>query len=693
MVRIASLLFIAALVAQQQPAAPTFRAGTDLVEVDVRVIGRDGRFVTDLKPEDFQLLEDGTLQKIQSVTLIQGTDFPRRDRPELLEPGPPEHQDRLQPREPSTWIFLFDTPHLTPGGLKRTRDAVSDFVDKKMHDGDVAGVIADGKMANNRMTSDRRELKKAIDGLKVTGTTHGTQMELKQEWPRFQDEYEAVRIAVDSDNETLQHVVQRACIDEPDQCKNVPPDMMVREKARRIVGDLQQATASTLTTLQALSNGLARVAGPKAIVFVSEGFLVEKMESEVRQVVGLANRAGAHVYAIDARGLNKGSNADIGSQKLAASTIGVTPAFDSQDDGPNALAVDTGGFVVRNENNFGRALDEIQADAGTYYVLAYAPSNTTFDGKYRSIGVKVGRADVKVRARSGYLAIAPARLLRAAPAAPAPVTPAPPPPPGGSREASPEPGTGVPPAAEPGAPAAPAPMAPPAPSAPATAAPRTARLAPTNEALATLGKSEASPGAAERGWSAYERGDVATAATELKLAAAAPDARPWIFYALGMAEFAQQQYRESALAFEHVRGAAPEFEPVYFQLADAYMLQHDEGTAIKVLRDAQRRWAEDPEIFNALGVIQFRRGALDASIESFEHATSIAPKDSLAYYNLARAHHERMLKSQRYDRAMEKWVGGDADRAKAAENYQKYIALGGPFAQQARESLAMLGWK
>ena len=90
-----------------------------------------------------------------------------------------------------------------------------------------------------------------------------------------------------------------------------------------------------------------------------------------------------------------------------------------QADGTNSLAVDTGGFAIRNENNFGRALDEIQRDAGTYYVVGYIPAKDTFDGKYRAISVKVNRPGIKVRARRGYLAVAPAALTCSARARPA----------------------------------------------------------------------------------------------------------------------------------------------------------------------------------------------------------------------------------------------------------------------------------
>ena len=50
-----------ALSAQQ----PVFRAGTDIVGFGVTVTDRRGNFVTDLKPEDLEVVEEGTPQSIQ----------------------------------------------------------------------------------------------------------------------------------------------------------------------------------------------------------------------------------------------------------------------------------------------------------------------------------------------------------------------------------------------------------------------------------------------------------------------------------------------------------------------------------------------------------------------------------------------------------------------------------------------------
>src|SRR5574338_423426 len=75
----AVLLLLSGTAAQQQAPAqppagqqqPTFQSGTQVVQVDVRVFGKDGRFVTDLKPEDFEVKEDGVPQPINALTLIE----------------------------------------------------------------------------------------------------------------------------------------------------------------------------------------------------------------------------------------------------------------------------------------------------------------------------------------------------------------------------------------------------------------------------------------------------------------------------------------------------------------------------------------------------------------------------------------------------------------------------------------------
>jgi VWFA-related protein len=673
---------VAAQTAEQQP--PVFRSGVNVVEVDVRVFDRDGRFVRDLKPEEFELRERGEVQAIQASFLIEGS---AGASSRVLPPPVTSGGSSAPPAPaPQTWVFVFDTNHLLPGaGFERARDAVAEFIKTDFREGDVGGVIAGGKMANNRLTSVREELTAATRAVKPNSDVRSRSIELTREWPRLQDEYEAILIA-EGNADALRRAVIRACGDDPDACRQVPPDTTIMEKARRCQAMFDASARASLNTLNALASGLARVAGPKTIVFLSEGFVTERRESGVQQAVGQTTRAGGRVYAIDVRGLNRGRGAGLIDQPTASDEVGGPAQFDMIADGPNSLAVDTGGLMIRNQNNIGAALERIAADSGTYYVLAYRPTDAAFDGKYRPIEVRVTRPDVQVRARRGYLAIEPARLLT-----PQPI------------KTDERPSTAAKPAtastSASTAPTAvdrlPAPVTGTVVSGAAPSGSREIRLRPdaVERVKEIAGSSGKEPGStAANGWTAYERGDVESAVGSFAAAANEAGVRPWVLYALGLSYTALGKHADAAAAWERVKQAAPEFSAVYIDLADAYLQQSDSARALQVLRDGSTRWPTDPEFHNAIGVIHVRRGAFDDGIEAFTRAAAVAPDEPLAYFNLGRAYQLRFSRDTRYVASQRRWIAPEGDRQKAIEFYQKYLKLGGPYATQAADAIRTLEW-
>lgn len=400
-----------------QPERPVFRSGVQTVEVDVRVFDKDGRFVADLTQPDFEILENGQPQAVDAMFLVGlGAEAPSAKATAPTDPG--ASQPRASPAPglpgspsaPQIWLFVFDLNHLTPGGgFDRAKKAVGDFIATRFREGDLAGVVAGDKMVNNRITSVRQELVDAVKQVKPRADARNRLFELLREWPRFQDAEEAIR-AARNEIDIIRRVVGRACTDDPGQCSGVDVEGLVRSKAVRLQQEIHRATHNTLATLHALAAGLGRMPGPKTIVFLSDGFVVQDVETSLRTVIGQTTRAGGRIYAIDVRGLNRSRAGDV-AQMVADDAYTATPRFDAIADGTNALAVDTGGLMIRNENNIGRALDHVADDAGRYYVLAYRPSNTNFDGQYRPIQVRVKRPGVRVRARRGYLALEPAKIL------------------------------------------------------------------------------------------------------------------------------------------------------------------------------------------------------------------------------------------------------------------------------------------
>jgi Tfp pilus assembly protein PilF len=359
-------------------------------------------------------------------------------------------------------------------------------------------------------------------------------------------------------------------------------------------------------------------------------------------------------------------------------------------DSINSLAVDTGGFVVRNTNQFDRAVAQIADEAGNYYVLGYLPPSPA-DGKFHRIRVKVKRPGVGIRSRRGYTAVPrTATVVTASPSGESHATV------GGAPEtvAPPTPIESV------GAterPAAPTVLATPAlvDTVPTTASPAAPamRLRPdAAKHIDLLLPDPSADRAAAEGWQAYQRGDVATARTSLRAAASSPAAEAWVHYALGQSEYALGDYASAVAAWEKVRAAARTFEPVYFDLVDGYLQLKQHDKAIRMLREGAANWPKDPDIFNALGVVQTVRGSMDEAISSFQEATRAAPGEPVSYFNLGRAFELRYFRSRRYFQQTKRWIANEKDRTSAMEHYERYLTFGGPYADAAREGITRLKW-
>jgi VWFA-related protein len=661
------LAIVAAFVAQQ-PQPPIFRSGADAVEVDVVVHDKSGAFVSDLSVDDFEIQDNGQPQRVEQLYLHLLSTSRDAARPRTFVPEP------SGPGARRTMIVVFDSEHMTNGGFKRVQDAALSLFDKQFLDGvDMGGVIADGRMTNNRLTSDRRELVKAVKDARPSLQKTSRLMDERQ-FPRM-SEIEAVRIRVNNDQTVRDEVIRRARQDDP-LARPEFVEAAVEVKATDLSSQAQVSANQTLQVLQALMTGLEQIEGRKTILLTTEGFIAEESWPLVRDAVSLAARANARIYTLDAHGLDRSLRTVLDVNPVGSDTQArLLEQMDFGGDAMNSLAVDTGGFVVRNTNDFTRAIARIADDAGNYYVLGFR-SSLPQDGKFHKLAVRVKRKDVAVRARRGYVATprptptATPDLARAEPvearAAASEAT--------NAANVHPEPAEGR------------ATMTDAVPS-------QGLRVRPdAGKHIDLLLKNERADTAAKAGWDAYQRGDVAGAKVSLAIAATTPDAEPWVHYALGMSEYALREFKDAAAEWEAVRRAAPEFEPVYFDLVDGYLQLKDHDQAVRVLRSAKERWPRDPEIFNALGVVQTVRGAIDDALKSFQEAVAVAPDDAIGYFNLGRAFELRFNRSRHYVQQLRSWVASESDRTAAIENYRKYLEFGGPYAASAQEGVTRLSW-
>jgi VWFA-related protein len=168
--------------------------------------------------------------------------------------------------------------------------------------------------------------------------------------------------------------------------------------------EVRRRLEDIFTTANNVLLALVDVEKPKALVWVSRGFVtVSKALTEWRSqydpVTESSRRSNAPIYFVNLRGLEQKPNPwyrDVSTGIMLPSRSTRL----SRNNVMEALAWDTGGFVVRNPDNASRAVEEMRA----VYLIGYYPENTKRDGKFRKTNVKVRRKGLKVRSRKGYYA-------------------------------------------------------------------------------------------------------------------------------------------------------------------------------------------------------------------------------------------------------------------------------------------------
>jgi hypothetical protein len=163
-------------------------------------------------------------------------------------------------------------------------------------------------------------------------------------------------------------------------------------------------------------------------VFFSEGVAIPPAVQRLfRGVIDAANRANVSIYTMDAAGLraeseqakirdlvNQSARAGIDNPSSSgANDAPLTKRLEKNEDvlrqdprtGLAELAQDTGGLAFDNTNNLHQGFERIETDLRNYYLIGYAPTHDTYDGRFRTIEIKVNRPGVTVAARKGYYAV------------------------------------------------------------------------------------------------------------------------------------------------------------------------------------------------------------------------------------------------------------------------------------------------
>jgi VWFA-related protein len=399
----------------QQPADDVIRVNTELVQTDVMVFDKKGVFVGGLKPEQFELTVDG---KPQPVTFFEQVRAGSSREVRLLSKEQASTESSvINETRGRTVIFFVDDLHLEASSLERTRKTIRQFLDHEMSENDrVAIASTSGDLGFLQQFTDFKPmLQTATDRL----IHHPYVVKDLTDSRTPMTEYTALTIEKNEDPNVMDFYIER-CLKEayPLRYRRETCEMQVKNRARVMLLQSASVILSTYASLESLMHSATVLAGRKLVFFFSDGFLLDtgprnaSPRDKLKQITDAALRSGVVVYTIDARGLFSGqldatNNVPFDKQNRLENTA--MREGTSMQDALNALAGDTGGRALRNQNYFDRWVNKILDETSEYYLLAWRPNNPDETTKeFKNIAVRVSdHPEYDVRVPRGFLPNSP----------------------------------------------------------------------------------------------------------------------------------------------------------------------------------------------------------------------------------------------------------------------------------------------
>lgn len=409
-----------------QQREPTFRVGSELVVIDLVAVDRQGRFISDLRPEEIEVKEDGKRQAVELIRLVGSpsagaTGSAAESAPALPVTSTPPTPGGSAPAGavPRRLAIVVDTLSLSVDAVPRVRQSLlATIADLPEGLPVLVATIGPDLQITQPLTTDRAVLRQAVSALP-------TQLDPPAGLSRVFD------------------AVDRLCAAAVDQRRVVDAAI---EAGEQMVTDAQARSAVSSEALAMLSDRLGAFEGRKHLVLYSSGHAISPVTQAVdavgaavsactgldamavrrdvasalgrltnraaseglRTAIDRANRAQVTFYTLDPAGVT--TSAIMPSTRGTAQTGGRGPmiAFpglraDAGRDYIEGLAVETGGLTVKS-NDMAVFLRRAWEDASQYYLVGYPPPASKSTREVRKISVSVKRPGTSVRFRRGYIA-------------------------------------------------------------------------------------------------------------------------------------------------------------------------------------------------------------------------------------------------------------------------------------------------
>jgi len=391
-----------------------YNVSVNLKLVQVYVTGKDGRPVADLKPDEFDVTDNG---RAVPVTHFEKHFLGQADET-AAAPGP---------RMRRKFLLLFDLAFMDPRGILKAREAGLRFIDATLGPEDEVALMAytpyRGLVLYEYLTLDHQRVRRLVEGLglkKVTGRAENLTEYL---YSRDLVEERTPRADEQTPEETFFERQAR-----------LQASQRVDEGVRLSYVDKAQ---DLITALDNLAVALRHLPGYKNVILFSEGIasqvlfgkrgggtsgagstvgqLVQQMRdydaaqadtgirASFTHMLEQFRAANAPIFALD---VSRSQN-ESGFGSAAAGPGSAGQELAGTDSLRQAASV-TGGRFYANTVTKEHAAGDIQSVTGAFYVLGYSIGET-WDGKFHKIKVRVKRKGCDVVAQGGYFSPKPFR--------------------------------------------------------------------------------------------------------------------------------------------------------------------------------------------------------------------------------------------------------------------------------------------
>lgn len=357
------------------------RANTRLVVTDVVATDGNGKPVTDLKLEDFKVLENGRPQQVAHFSFHQ----PIAQAASRTVTLPPDIVTNMPAYTASSMnVILFDSANGDASEHAYARDQLLKFLaTAEIHEPlAIFALHTDLKLLHD-FTMDGKALHAAVAGYKPPASFQAG------------DSAESRASAFSSSGNF--HTNQRNIETTLNQL-NALAKVLIGYPGRKNLIWLSESFPLDLfpdigSQLNRSAQDSREAKTPSAKSVMENGLDSKSYAALVKKVSDALMNAHVAIYPVDAGGLSKDNH-------LAAQNT------------MNDMAAWTGGRVFLNRNDLAIGMKSSLEDGSIYYTLEYYPDNKQWDGQFRAIKVSVDRPGINLRYREGYYAVDPAKIAK-----------------------------------------------------------------------------------------------------------------------------------------------------------------------------------------------------------------------------------------------------------------------------------------